>query len=110
MLSPWSRMEGLYFDETKEEDHFMYDFKKDMDDYEWEHQDPDGKIHLRINPKDAEDYYRVLNNLAEINDGINVYMNATNEDNIIIEKSEDVDAKNVDEDDEEKSNDVNEEN
>ena len=99
MLSPWSRMKGLYFNEDKEPDNFMYNFKKDMDDFEWEHGHEDGKVHVRIKADTPEQYYENLNKMEEINSMINVYINSSKKDNIIVEKTEDVDAKLVDEDD-----------
>ena len=97
LLSPWGRIEGFHFDSTPEEDHFLFEFKQDMDDKEWEQDKISDENKLIITSKTKERYFEVLNNMANINSNIKVYGTSKNDPTMILEGEEDVDSKDEDE-------------
>ena len=90
LLSPWCDIDGFYFDHSTETDNFLYEFHNDMERKEKE----SGKNNdvIQVNSKDKKRYFEVLNKLADINSDIKVF-GISNEDNVVVEDFEDIDAK-----------------
>ena len=90
VLSPFGKIDGLYFNNSREPDDFMFDFKKDikkiMDDEDVEY------LEIKVDNKD--DYYKVLSELSNFNDNA-ITVNGTSKDvyTVIVENEEDVDKK-----------------
>ena len=57
LLSPWSEIKGFNFDPKPETDHFFYEFKKDMEERNWEKNEPDKFDYVRIE-SDSKERYR----------------------------------------------------
>lgn len=93
LLSPWGRIKGFYFDSTPEEDHFLFEFKQDMDEKEWEKNEANGYKQIRIGSKDKRRYFEVLGKMAKINEDVQVYGTSKEGPAMIIEQTEDVDKK-----------------
>ena len=92
LLSPWSEIKGFNFDPKPETDHFFYEFKKDMEEKNWEKNEPDKFDYVRIESDSKERYFDVLNKLAEISADTTVYYTPTDDTNFIIQPEEDIDA------------------
>ena len=92
LLSPWSEIKGFNFDPKPETDHFFYEFKKDMEEKNWEKNEPDKFDYVRIESNSKERYFDVLNKLAEISADTTVYYTPTDDTNFIIQPEEDIDA------------------
>ena len=92
LLSPWSEIKGFNFDPKPETDHFLYEFKKDMEERDWEKNEPDKFDYVRIESDSKERYFDVLNKLAEISADTTVYYTPTDDTNFIIQPEEDIDA------------------
>ena len=90
VLSPFGKIDGLYFNNSREPDDFMFDFKKDvkkiMDDEDVEY------LEIKVDNKD--DYYKLLSELSNFNDNA-ITVNGTSKDvyTVIVENEEDVDKK-----------------
>ena len=92
LLSPWSEIKGFNFDPEPETDHFFYEFKKDMEEKDWEKNEPEKFDYVRIESDSKERYFDVLNKLAEISADTTVYYTPTDDTNFIIQPEEDIDA------------------
>lgn len=87
LLSPFSKIKGLYFDDSKEPDNFMYEFKKDLKRILADK----GVNYVDINLDNKDDFYKVMNNLADfINDDIKMYWRTANDLNITLERVEEL--------------------
>jgi hypothetical protein len=85
VLSPFSKIQGLYFDESKEPDDFMYDFKNDMDRI----LSSEDVEHIQITTETKEDYYRLLDELQKFNkDSMTVYGVSKDKCTVIVENEE----------------------
>lgn len=90
VLSPFGKIDGLYFNNSREPDDFMFDFKKDikkiMDDEDVEY------LEIKVDNKD--DYYKLLSELSNFNDNA-ITVSGTSKDvyTVIVENEEDVDKK-----------------
>lgn len=91
LLSPWSRINGFYFDSTPEKDNFMYEFRNDLNDKDWKQKDDDGYDVIKINSDTKEKYFEVLNRLSEINSEITAYY-PDDDSLLVIEDTEDIDV------------------
>lgn len=96
ILSPFGKIEGLYFNNSSEPDDFTFDFKKDIKNI----MDKDGVEYLEINCDNKKDYYKILNALVDFNED-SITVSGTSKDNfkIIVENSEDADSDENDTDD-----------
>ena len=90
VLYPFGKIDGLYFNNSREPDDFMFDFKKDikkiMDDEDVEY------LEIKVDNKD--DYYKLLSELSNFNDNA-ITVSGTSKDvyTVIVENEEDVDKK-----------------
>lgn len=96
ILSPFGKIEGLYFNNSSEPDDFTFDFKKDIKNI----MDKDDVEYLEINCDNKKDYYKILNALVDFNED-SITVSGTSKDNfkIIVENSEDADSDENDTDD-----------
>ena len=91
LLSPFSNIKGLYFDEKNEPDTFGYNFNKDIRRIlESKNYDCIG-----IRAHNSEDYNRILNDIWKINNQIRITTTSLNDLDIIIE-NDDVNLNNRD--------------
>ena len=90
LLSPWCKIDGFYFDHSNEEDKFMFEFKQDLEEREWEKGETGSR--LDVDSKDKKRYFEVLNKCADINSSIQVY-GVSNDKDIVKEDFEDIDVK-----------------
>ena len=90
VLSPFGKIDGLYFNNSREPDDFMFDFKKDIKKI----MDEDGVDYLEIKVDNKDDYYKLLSELSNFNDNA-ITVNGTSKDvyTVIVENEEDVDKK-----------------
>lgn len=88
VLSPFGEIDGLYFNDSREPDDFMYEFKKDIKNI----LDADGVEYIEIHAEDKKDYYRILDKLSEFNKEC-ITVSGTSKDNltVILENQEDSD-------------------
>ena len=90
VLSPFGKIDVLYFKNSREPDDFMFDVKKDikkiMDDEDVEY------LEIKVDNKD--DYYKLLSELSNFNDNA-ITVSGTSKDvyTVIVENEEDVDKK-----------------
>lgn len=89
ILSPFGKIEGLYFNNSKEPDDVMYNLKQDISRIMKE----EGVEYIEIQCETKEDYYKIIDSLVDFNkDAITVSGVSKKEFNIIIESVEDIDA------------------
>ena len=96
LLSPWNKMNGFYFDDKPEEDEYIYEFNRDMDEFDWEHNQGDPEDHIRIEAKDKDEYLNILNKLSEFGGDIQVFGTSKDDLLIINEGLEDIDDRSED--------------
>lgn len=65
VLSPFNKIEGLYFDNSKEPDSYMYEFHKDMEKI----MNDKDTLYMEIHADDKDSYYRMLDKIMEFNRG-----------------------------------------
>ena len=99
LLSPWGGIKGFHFDSTPEEDNFLFEFKRDMDEYDWEHSKTNEDHMITITSETKERYFEVLNNMSNINMNIKVFGTSKDDPTLLFEGEEDVDKKEDDEKD-----------
>lgn len=88
VLSPFGKIEGLYFNNSKEPESFEFDFKKDISKILKE----EDVEYIEIKADNEEDYAKILDTLLEFNrDSITV--SGTSRDNytLIVEEFKDLD-------------------
>jgi len=89
-MSPFAKIDGLYFDPSDEPDDFFFNLSKDFE--EWIKKDKNVKyIHCRFtNPRD---YYNMLSKMEDFaNDNIKVYgTSRENQYELIVNESSDID-------------------
>ena len=90
VLSPFGKIDGLYFNNSREPDDFMFDCKKDIKKI----MDEDNVDYLEIKVDNKDDYYKLLSELSNFNDNA-ITVNGTSKDvyTVIVENEEDVDKK-----------------
>ena len=91
LISPWTKMKGSHFDDSKEDDNFMYEFKRDLEDKDWEANEDEYSV-IRIDSKDKDRFFQVMDEISKVNSKITVY-GTSSEDGYIIEETEDLDVK-----------------
>ena len=97
VLSPFGKINGLYFNDSREPDEYMYNFKQDISKIMKE----DGVEYIEILADSKEQYYDILDKLADFNNNnITISGTSKNKEIIIIE--------NDDKDESEEINDENE--
>lgn len=84
-------MKGSHFDDSKEDDNFMYEFKRDLEDKDWEANEDEYSV-IRIDSKDKDRFFQVMDEISKVNSKITVY-GTSSEDDYIIEETEDLDVK-----------------
>ena len=98
-LSPFSKIKGLYFDDSNEPDEFYYELSK----YVKEKCEKSGKIYIGFEFEDKEDFYKTLSNLQNFaDDSITVSSTSrTGHYDLVLNKEVDLDdnsAPNIDKD------------
>lgn len=63
ILSPFSKISGLYFNDENEPDNFMFEFKKDIERI----LAGKGIEYIDIKVDNKEDYFKIMNNLSTFN-------------------------------------------
>lgn len=91
VITPFSKMDKLYFDASPEPDDFMFDFKKSVTNIL---KDKDVH-HIEIKFSDKEDYYKAMNMMRDFKDeAISVFSTSKDDDTmIIVEDAIDLDEK-----------------
>lgn len=89
VLSPFGKIEGLYFNNSKEPESFEFDFKKDISKI----MEEDGTEYIEIKADNEEDYAKILDNLLEFNKDC-IKVSGTSKDNytLIVEEFKDLDS------------------
>jgi hypothetical protein len=88
ILSPFGKIEGLYFNNSKEPDDFTYEFKKDLSEI-LEDEDVE---YIQINADNKQDYYKILDEMLHFNkNAIKISGTSREEYTILVEKTEDPD-------------------
>jgi HSP20 family molecular chaperone IbpA len=83
VLSPFSKLSGLYFNDSNEPDDFMFKFKQELK----EGLKQEGVQYIDINVENKVDYYRILHELESFtNDNIKVYATSRNKFDIRLEE------------------------
>ena len=96
VLSPFGKIKGLYFNDSKEPDDVMYNLAQDISKLMKE----EGVEFIGIDCETKEDYYKIIDALAAFNDNaIKVSCTSKRDLNIIIENA----TEDEDEEQEEKS-------
>lgn len=89
ILSPFGKIQGLYFNNSKEPDDVMFNLKQDVARIMKE----EGVEYIQITCDNKDDYYKIVDYLMDFNkDAIKVSGVSKKELNIIIESTEDMDA------------------
>lgn len=89
VLSPFGKINGLYFNESSEPDDYEFNFKQDLSKI-LEEEDVE-RIEIKANNK--EDYYKILDQLAEFNKNcITVSGTSREKYTLIVEEYKDLDA------------------
>lgn len=87
VLSPFGKIEGLFFNNSREPDEYEFDFKKDLRKL----MEEDGVEYIEIQLDNKEDYYKLLDDLSNFNkESIRVSGTSKNVLNIIIEEEKKV--------------------
>ena len=82
MLTPFGKIEGLYFDNSKEPDDFEYDFKKDLERIN----EDDGYEHIGLKADDKDKYYDALDKILEFNKNIITITRKPKEERAVIQE------------------------
>lgn len=92
VLSPFGKIEGLYFNDSDEPNDYEYDFKQDLEKL----LSSDGVEYIKIKADNKEDYYKILDSLYEFNENCITVSGVSNEERtVIIEESKDLDDPNT---------------
>lgn len=85
VLTPFGKIDGLYFNNSREPDNFAYDFKNDVVDI----MKKDGVEYIEIKAENKDDYYKILSELAKFNKEC-ITVSGTSRDNytVILENDE----------------------
>lgn len=104
VLSPFGKIDGLYFDNSSEPDNFMYDLSRDIKKI----MEEEGATYLEFKADNKEDFHKILNTINTMNDGL-LSVKGTSKDKytVIVENPDDVDN-DGDESSEESGGDVDE--
>lgn len=104
VLSPFGKIDGLYFDNSSEPDDFMYDLSRDIKRI----MEEEGATYLEFKADNKEDFHKILNTINTMNDGL-LSVKGTSKDKytVIVENPDDVDN-DGDESSEESGGDVDE--
>ena len=90
-LTPFSNLKGLYFNDSKEPNDFIYDLKQNLVKVLEE----EGVECIDIQCSDKEDYYRILDSFAKFNkENIKIYATSRQAYDIVMEKVTDSDDAN----------------
>ena len=84
VLSPFGKINGLYFNDSREPDDYMYNFKQDISKIMKE----DGVEYVEILADNKEQYYEILDKLSEFNNNITISGTSKNKEIIIIENDD----------------------
>lgn len=89
LLTPYSKMDGLYFDDSMEPDDSIFDLKRSIEKIA----EQKGVTFIKIDFETKEDYYEAMNNLRSFNnENIHVYSTSREDDlSIIVEPDADLD-------------------
>lgn len=91
ILTPFGKIDGLYFDNSKEPNDFEYNFKKDLEKITSD----DGYEHIGLKADNKEEYYEALDKILEFNkDIITIERKLKEEQDIIQEEFKDLDSDN----------------
>lgn len=94
VLSPFGKIDGLYFNNSDEPNKFMYDFKNEIKDI----LKSDDVDYIELQCDNKEDYYNLLAELSKMShDSITVSGTSKNKLNIIIEDDKDIENEDDDE-------------
>lgn len=89
VLSPFGQIKGLYFNNSSEPDDFEFNFKQDLSRI----LDEEGVEKIEIKADNKEDYYKILDELAEFNKNcITVSGTSKEKYTLIVEEYKDLDA------------------
>ena len=89
VLSPFGKIKGLYFNESSEPDDYEYNFKQDLSRILEE----EGVERIEVTADNKEDYYKILDQLAEFNKNcITVSGTSREKYTLIVEEYKDLDA------------------
>lgn len=91
MLSPFGKMDGLYFDDSMEPDNFIFDFKKSVEEIVKRK----GVTYVSVKFDTKEDYYKAMNLLRNFNDE-KIHVSSTSKEDdmeLIIEPELNMDEK-----------------
>lgn len=92
VLSPFGKIEGLYFNDSDEPNDYEYDFKQDLEKL----LSKDGVEYIKIKADNKDDYYKILDSLYEFNKNCITVSGVSNEEGtVIIEESKDLDDPNT---------------
>lgn len=69
LLSPWGKINGLYFDDSMEVGNFFWNLQHDLHQY----YNDKGKIYLMMNFEREEDYYSMLYQLQQFDGNVHCY-------------------------------------
>ena len=89
LLTPFGKINGLYFSNSHEPDGFMFNFKQDVSKL----MESENVEYIEIKAECKEDYYKILDELSEFTEK-SLKISGTSKDplNIIIEKPVDLDS------------------
>ena len=89
VLSPFGKIKGLYFNESSEPDDYEYNVKQDLSRILEE----EGVERIEVKADNKEDYYKILDQLAEFNKNcITVSGTSREKYTLIVEEYKDLDA------------------
>ena len=89
ILSPFGKIDGLYFNNSREPDDYEFNFKQDLSRIMKE----DGVEYIEILLDNKDDYYKLIDELAEFNKNcITVSGTSKNQYNIILENATEEDS------------------
>lgn len=92
ILSPFSKIKGLYFNDENEPDNFMFEFRNDIERILKEK----GVEYIDIKVDNKEDYYRIMNNLSNFNnDKIKMFWRTEDNYAMTIAAVEELDEENI---------------
>ena len=91
-ISPWCELDGFEFNNSVEGDQFMYEFRQDLLDKEWEKNNTDYD-YLRFSPKNKEDFFKSLGKLEDLSHNVVAFGDSPENPGIVVEDSEDIDEK-----------------
>ena len=89
VLSPFGKIEGLYFNDSNEPNDYEYNFKQDLDKL----LENENVEYIKIKTENKDDYYKLLDMLTEFNKNA-ITVSATSRENyaVIVEEAKDLDA------------------